>query len=306
MVERRATGLADGRVVSSIIWGTRPEVVFLHGGGQNAHTWDTVVLAMGRDALAVDLPGHGHSDDAREPSIGAHDPASMADDVEVVVRELAPQATMMVGMSLGGLVGIVVGARAPDLARRLAIIDVTPGVSLAKAASMGSSNAPRPESFATLEEIMERTVASDPARSASSLRRGVLHNTRQLPNGRWTWRSDRRSRDQEGFALAADGSRYEAGVVVDDPPDTRDRTAALYPELWEDVSALEMPILLALGSRSKVVDDVDRTELLHRQPTARVVTIDGAGHRVQGDRPVELARVLATFLEVALIAPGTE
>ena len=93
-------------------------------------------------------------------------------------------------------------------------------------------------------------------------------------------------------------------MVVDDPPDTPDRTAALYPELWEDVSALGMPILLALGSRSKVVDDVDRTELLHRQPTARVVTIDGAGHRVQGDRPVELARVLATFLEVALIVSG--
>ena len=38
-----------------------PRVVFLHGGGQNAHTWDTVIVGLGEPALAVDLPGHGRS-----------------------------------------------------------------------------------------------------------------------------------------------------------------------------------------------------------------------------------------------------
>ena len=38
-----------------------PRIVFLHGGGQNAHTWDTVIVGLGEPALAVDLPGHGHS-----------------------------------------------------------------------------------------------------------------------------------------------------------------------------------------------------------------------------------------------------
>ena len=42
--------------------GRRPaRVVFLHGGGQNAHTWDTVIVGLGEPALAVDLPGHGRS-----------------------------------------------------------------------------------------------------------------------------------------------------------------------------------------------------------------------------------------------------
>ncbi len=36
-------------------------MVFLHGGGQNAHTWDTVILGLGVPALAIDLPGHGRS-----------------------------------------------------------------------------------------------------------------------------------------------------------------------------------------------------------------------------------------------------
>ena len=51
---------ADG--ISAIQWGdSPPRVVFFHGGGQNAHTWDTVIVGLGEPALAVDLPGHGHS-----------------------------------------------------------------------------------------------------------------------------------------------------------------------------------------------------------------------------------------------------
>ena len=38
------------------------ELVLLHGDAQNAHCWDTVLLALGCPAIAVDLPGHGHSD----------------------------------------------------------------------------------------------------------------------------------------------------------------------------------------------------------------------------------------------------
>jgi pimeloyl-ACP methyl ester carboxylesterase len=52
-----------GRQISALRWGNAaPETVLLHGGGQNAHTWDTVALALARPLLAIDLPGHGHSD----------------------------------------------------------------------------------------------------------------------------------------------------------------------------------------------------------------------------------------------------
>ena len=62
-VERIEVRGPDGLVVSAIRWGTGlPELVLLHGGAQNAHTWDTVALALRRPLLAIDLPGHGHSD----------------------------------------------------------------------------------------------------------------------------------------------------------------------------------------------------------------------------------------------------
>ena len=52
----------ESRPISALKFGDGPpRVVFLHGGGQNAHTWDTVIVGLGEPALAVDLPGHGRS-----------------------------------------------------------------------------------------------------------------------------------------------------------------------------------------------------------------------------------------------------
>ena len=57
-----------------------------------------------------------------------------------------------------------------------------------------------------------------------------------------------------------------------------------------------MPFLLVRGGLSGVVGDEDVEELRRRQPSARVVVVEGAGHSIQGDRPVQLARVLEEFL----------
>jgi pimeloyl-ACP methyl ester carboxylesterase len=72
-VRREAVDVGDGRSLSALVWGEAPaELVLLHGGGQNAHTWDTVALALGRPLVAIDLPGHGHSDSPREGVAGFH------------------------------------------------------------------------------------------------------------------------------------------------------------------------------------------------------------------------------------------
>ena len=57
-----------------------------------------------------------------------------------------------------------------------------------------------------------------------------------------------------------------------------------------------MPLLLVRGMRPQsVVDDSDEAELLRRLPTAQVVHVADAGHSVQGDTPVELARLIDEF-----------
>src|SRR6476661_1886481 len=81
-VRREFVDLPDGRKLSALVWGTSdPEYVFLHGGAQNAHTWDTVAMAINRPLVAIDLPGHGHSDGPNEATGGQLAAESLAADV---------------------------------------------------------------------------------------------------------------------------------------------------------------------------------------------------------------------------------
>jgi pimeloyl-ACP methyl ester carboxylesterase len=125
-VRRESVPVDEERKLSALIWGTgQPEMVFLHGGAQNAHTWDTVALALGRPLVALDMPGHGHSDRGRQGSLGVRDNAV---DIATAIRQLAPAARGVIGMSLGGLTTIAMAAAAPELVRRVVLVDVTPGV----------------------------------------------------------------------------------------------------------------------------------------------------------------------------------
>jgi pimeloyl-ACP methyl ester carboxylesterase len=58
---------------------------------------------------------------------------------------------------------------------------------------------------------------------------------------------------------------------------------------------VRIPFLFVRGGASGVVGDEDVVELRRRVPTVRVEVVEGAGHSVQGDRPVELARLLDGF-----------
>ncbi|MFM7093615.1 MAG: alpha/beta fold hydrolase [Actinomycetota bacterium] len=274
-VERKTHVLADGRVMSFLKWGSdEPRLLLVHGGSQNAHTWDTVALGLGESLIAVDLPGHGHSDWRDD---AAYSPASMAADLADLVATHAPSIEVVVGMSLGGLTSLALAGHAPHLVRKLALVDITPGVTGAKAkAVLDFVNGP--QAFASFDDLLQRTIEHNPTRTVASLRRGILHNAKQLEDGSWQWRYDRRShvRDSQGSA----------------DPVASDALSAL----WDIVSGLGCPLTLLRGSLSPVVDDADVAELLRRRPDAAVVVVEGAGHSIQGDRPVELTTLLRDIL----------
>ena len=265
--------------LSYLRWGSGPsQWVFLHGGAQNAHTWDTVLLALSDpaltpvlgtdptvDAVAFDLPGHGSS---TWRSDGRYDPVASAATIGAAIDRLEFSPEALVGMSLGGLTALALAANQPSACRRLALIDITPGVTRDKAADVHAF-IEGPQSFPSFAEIFARTTEFNPTRSAASLRRGILHNAHRQDDGSWVWNYDRRPMSQ--------------------------RTDGANEDLWALVSALEMPALLVRGATSPVVDDDDEREFVRRQPDAQVTSVADAGHSVQGDRPVELASLLTTF-----------
>ncbi len=263
-VARREVETPRG-TISALVWGAAPaDAVLVHGGSQNAHTWDSMVLALGRPVVAVDLPGHGHSawwEDHR------YDPRMMAADVSVAAAALAPSASVLVGMSLGGLTSIALAYDHPEQFERLVLVDITPGVNQEKAKAIIDFTS-GPVRFASFDELLTRTIQHNPTRSEASLRRGVLHNAAEAPDGSWAWRWD---------------------------PVRADRTLDV-GELWDALGSLTIPVTLIRGGTSPVVGDDDVAELRRRLPDADVIVVDGAGHSVQGDRPVELARILAERL----------
>lgn len=276
-VQRRSLEVSADQHISLLAWGEgEPELVFLHGGGQNAHTWDTVIMAIGRPAIAIDLPGHGHSSwrDDRD-----YWPWSNAATVAEAVQEVAPNARGVVGMSLGGLTTIRLAASRPDLVPRAVVIDVTPGV---MAQMLGLTTEQRgsvaivagPPVYDSFDQMLTALGTTMPGRPLDSLRAGLRHNARQREDGTWAWIHDLAPR--------------ETSQPQVQPQD--------FSGLWDDLAGIVQPLMLVKGGASGFVgpEDVERFRAVAPQP--RVEVVEGAGHSVQSSHPVQLAALVRSFL----------
>jgi pimeloyl-ACP methyl ester carboxylesterase len=270
-VRRRSFKDGSHRLISALQWGeSEPEYVFFHGRGQNAHTWDAVLLSLGRPSLAVDLPGHGRSNWRDDSDYRVE---HLAPDLIAVLESAVNAPITLVGMSLGGLAAIRVAADRPDLVRAIGIVDITPhffprrralGAELQVEARLLSGG---PVTYDTFEELVASVTAVISSRSRASLEVSVRHNSKRNEDGTWTWAYDRRPAQPS-----------------DEPPSGS--------MLWEDLSSIHVPILLALGATSEHVVAEELDEFRRRQPDSRVEAVAGAGHSIQSDRPIELASLI--------------
>ena len=185
---RRFFVAVDGlRQLSGLRWGEGdPEIVLVHGGAQNAHTFDTVALALQRPLVALDLPGHGHSDPLALPAVGdrpATPSTSSARSTSVTESPCRSWACPS-----GDSARSSSRHDRPDLVRSLVLIDITPGVNAEKSRHI-TDFVNGPTDLRQLRRRCSRApIEHNPTRSVSSLRRGILHNAVQRPDGTWVWR----------------------------------------------------------------------------------------------------------------------
>ncbi len=256
-------------------WGTPglPPIVFLHGGGLNAHTWDLVCAALRRERHCVALDQRGHGESEWSPQMD-YSIESHVGDLEAFIQTLGLERFVLVGMSLGGVNALAWAGRHSRRLAGLVLVDVGPEIrfdGIRKIAAFTSDATP----LASVDEFVERALAFNPRRNRELLRRSLLHNLRRMPDGRFMWKYDQRHR-----------GKVDPGAYA--------RRREL---LWSAVEQVECPTLVVRGAESDVFHDEDAERLATRLRQGRWVRIEGAGHTVQGDNPADLLVSLRAFLE---------
>lgn len=119
-----------GLTLAARAWGdaANPTVLLLHGMAQSSAAFDAVgpaLAAAGRYAVALDLRGHGESDDSADQQ---HDLQSFVDDLLAVLQQL-PARPAIIGAALGGKVAMVgLGESRDAPASALLVVDTTPWI----------------------------------------------------------------------------------------------------------------------------------------------------------------------------------
>jgi pimeloyl-ACP methyl ester carboxylesterase len=254
-------------------WGGQgPSIVFLHGGGLNAHSWDLVCLALRPNfhCYALDLRGHG---DSEWSPVMDYSFEANSRDLAMFIVSLRLDAPVVVGNSLGGLTAIRYASEFAGRLAGLVLVDVGPNVR-----SDGVDRILRfmqlPADLESVEAYVERAVEFNPRRDRRLLALTLRHNLRQLPNGHWTWKYDRRHR------MTTNGDEQARRNAV----------------LWPAVGKITCPTLIVRGARSQVFSDDDAARLAAAIPSARWTRVLEAGHTVQGDNPGQFTSVLRGFL----------
>jgi esterase len=257
--------------------GSGTPILFLHGGGINAHTWDCVAVMLRDRFRCVALDQRGHGDSEWSPVVD-YRIATHVGDIEGFVEALGLQRPIVVGQSMGGLNSIAYATHHSDRIRAMVIVDVAPEISAA--------GADRIRDFASTPELdspqifLERAVKFNPLRDPAVLRRSLYYNLRETPAGKWALKHDQRRRTDDAMRSF-----------------TEDRL-----RLASEASKIKCSTLLVRGSLSDVLTDEAAERFARSLPDGRWVRVVNSGHNVQGDNPRGLLDAMTAFFRDAKIA----
>ena len=263
---------ANGMRLHYLDWGNpeQPNMLLLHGGAQSAHSWDFFSLAM-RDhfhIVALDQRGHGDSDWS---DAGDYDTSFHVADIHAFTDAIGYDRFTLMGLSMGGRNAYSFAAEHPEKVERLIVVDVGPDVK-AEGQAYIREFLEGTETFESFDWLVERVKRFNPRRPENQIRGSLLNNLKQLEDGTWTWKHDRRR-----------GIR-------------RDRGGEMNEAAWAALAAVQAPTLVVRGAESYILSEQTANKMLAAVPNSQLVEVPNAGHLVQGDNPVGFEKVVRAFL----------
>ncbi len=288
--ERERSLVSSGVRLHISEWGDpeRPPVLLTHGMWDHGRGFDTLapLLAEHYRVRAGDGRGHGESGWA-----AAYNWSSEIQDVVRVLGSLG-RPVRLVGHSKGGAQAMEAALAAPETIEKVVNIDgfgppgedfQPPGAPvrsgtraeqfaqfLDRRHRLADRDAWKP--YAHLDDLVERRQRMNPRLSVEWLRYFAFHGARYSDEG-WRWKSDPTMGNHFG----------------------PHRSAWIAPA-WQ---GLEPPVLAVVGSEEDTWGPLPEDLLAERLawvPRLERATVEGAGHFVHMERPVETAKVLIDFL----------
>jgi pimeloyl-ACP methyl ester carboxylesterase len=265
---------AGGLDLAVEAWGAEGSrgVVFAHGFGQTRNAWASsaaTIAADGWRCVAYDARGHGDSGwRGAEP----YSWEQLLDDLLTVAQTAGPRP-VLVGASMGGLIGLAAeGLRAP-LFRALVLVDVTPRWEPAGVDRIMGFMRAHPDGFDSLQHASEAIAAYLPHRSARKSPERLRSLLADHGDGRLRWHWDPRLLDE----IAHDSASHQ-------------------PLLIDAAQRVRIPTLLISGGASDLVSHRTIDEFLALVPHARHVVVPHATHMVAGDDNIVFTRHVLEFL----------
>lgn len=271
--------------------GGSPSVLLVHGLGGSCIEWDLaaplLAEALDRPVLALDLPGFGQS---RLPS-GPATVLAYRHVVGEVMEELGP--AVLVGNSMGGLVGLSVAVAHPE--RVAGLVLVGPALS-AGGFSMKTLRGALRFALPLMPGIGPRIIAArrrrlGPERHVAERLSAILRDPDRVP-GDLRRRMVEQATERTAYAEAAAAYSGAARSIF---------TGA--NGFWKSVREVTVPTLAVHGSHDRLVpvELVERLRALRPDWTYEVV--DDAGHLPHLELPDRFAEVVGSWIR-AEIAPG--
>ncbi|MBI3326099.1 MAG: alpha/beta fold hydrolase [Nitrospinae bacterium] len=261
----RVTRRTEGPVsIACDIEGSGPLVVFLHGIGGNRTNWEGQLERFGASfcAVAWDARGYGASDDPPQ-TLKFSD---FADDLLRLLDHLNAERAHLVGLSMGGMIIQDFYGRYPERVATLALVDTSAG-------------------FASVPEDVRRDFL---ARRLEPLERGLrpadiapgVVEVLVAKNASSGVRERMRASIAE---LRVEPYKQALHAIV-----TTDFRAVL--------PRITVPTLVIVGEEDTVTPPSDSEFLAKHISGASLVTIAGAGHLTNLERPVAFNAALEAFL----------
>jgi pimeloyl-ACP methyl ester carboxylesterase len=253
----------------------RPALLFAHGFGQTRGAWNGAAAALaqaGCRCVTFDTRGHGESD--RVPD-GNYHMDQFADDL-LQLAAAQPEPPILVGASMGGLLGIVLaGEIRPSPFRALVLVDITPRWETAGVERILAFMQAHPDGFANYADAAEQIAAYLPQRRERKSEQQLRPLLRDGSDGRLRWHWDPALLAGD---LVQESERYQ-------------------PRLQAAATKIDVPVLLLSGARSDVVSRATVDEFLQLVPHARHVELPLATHMVAGDANDAFTREVVRFVQ---------